>query len=52
MIKNTMHAAKQFLTIKEASHWASDFLKRAVSESNISYLIHYGKVRVILFLLM
>ncbi len=33
------------LTIKEASHWASDFLRRDVSESNISYLVQYGKVR-------
>ena len=40
-----MQRTKQLLTIKEASHWASDFLKRAVSESNISYLIQYGKVK-------
>ncbi len=33
------------LTIKEASQWASDFLKRDVSESNISYLVQYGKVK-------
>ncbi len=36
---------KQLLTIKEASQWASDFLKRDVSEYNISYLVQYGKVR-------
>ena len=35
----------KLLTIKEASQWASDFLKRDVSESNISYLVQYGKVR-------
>ena len=35
----------KLLTIKEASRWASDFLKRDVSESNISYLVQYGKVR-------
>ena len=35
----------KLLTIKEASHWASDFLKRDVSESNISYLVQYGKVK-------
>ncbi|MBI2591317.1 MAG: site-specific DNA-methyltransferase [Candidatus Brennerbacteria bacterium] len=40
-----MQQTKQLLTIKEASHWASDFLKRAVSESNISYLVQYGKVK-------
>lgn len=36
---------KNLLTIKEASRWASDFLKRDVSESNISYLVQYGKVK-------
>src|SRR3989338_4452654 len=36
---------QQFLTIKQASQWASDFLKRDVSESNISYLVQYGKVK-------
>lgn len=33
------------LTIKEASQWATDFLKRDISESNISYLVQYGKVK-------
>jgi hypothetical protein len=41
---STMQQTK-LLTIKEASQWASDFLKRDVSESNISYLVQYGKVR-------
>jgi DNA modification methylase len=36
---------KQLITIKEASLWASDLLKRNVSESNISYLVQYGKVK-------
>lgn len=36
---------KQFLTIKEASLWAQQFLKRDISESNISYLIQYGKIK-------
>lgn len=40
-----MQQTKQLLTIKEASRWASDFLSRDVSESNVSYLIQYGKVR-------
>jgi len=40
-----MQQAKNLLTIKEASKWASDFLKRNISESNISYLVQYGKVR-------
>ena len=42
-IKKT--AQKQLATLKEASQWATDYLERDVSESNISYLIQYGKVR-------
>ncbi len=34
-----------FLTIKEASEWASKYLNKNVSTSNISYLIQYGKVK-------
>lgn len=40
-----MSAQAQHLTIREASIWASEFLKREVSESNISYLVQYGKVK-------
>ena len=36
---------KDLLTIKEASLWASKYLGKPVSESNISYLIQYGKVK-------
>jgi len=36
---------KNLLTIQEASEWASSFLDRNISESNISYLIQYGKVK-------
>lgn len=36
--------ATQLVTIKEASQWATDFLERSVSDSNISYLVQYGKV--------
>jgi len=36
---------KQLLTIREACEWASLFLGRNISESNISYLIQYGKVK-------
>jgi len=31
-------------TIQEAAEWASDFLKKQISSSNISYLVQYGKV--------
>ena len=40
-----MSQTKTLLTIKEASQWASNFLKRDISESNISYLVQYGKIR-------
>lgn len=32
-----MEQKQQLLTIKEASLWASDYLKRDVSESNTNY---------------
>lgn len=37
--------SKSLLTIKEACEWASLFLGRVISETNISYLIQYGKVK-------
>lgn len=33
-----------FLNIKEASNWASQYLGRNVSTSNISYLLNYGRI--------
>ena len=33
------------LDIKEASRWASNYLKRNVTTSNIAYLIQYGRVK-------
>lgn len=35
----------ELLTIKEASIWASEHLKKNVTTSNISYLIQYGKIK-------
>jgi len=35
----------QLIPLKEASTWASDFLKREISVSNISYLMQYGKIK-------
>lgn len=37
-------AVNNLLTINQASNWATSFLRRQISESNISYLIQYGKV--------
>ena len=36
---------RTFLTIEEAATWASSYLGRQVTTSNISYLIQYGKIR-------
>ena len=35
------------LTIKEASIWASKYLNKPVTTSNISYLIQYGRIKKI-----
>ncbi len=35
----------ELLTIQEASKWASKYLNKNVTPSNISYLIQYGKVK-------
>lgn len=34
-----------FLTVKEASLWASEYLKKDVTPANISYLINYGRIQ-------
>ena len=33
------------MTIPQASKWATDYLKKHVTPSNISYLIQYGRIR-------
>jgi len=35
----------ELLTIKQASRWASEYLKKNVTPSNISYLIQYGRIK-------
>ncbi|GMV78805.1 MAG: hypothetical protein AMXMBFR79_19350 [Chitinophagaceae bacterium] len=44
-IKQQVIHEKGLLTIKEASEWASNYLKKNVTTSNISYLIQYGRIR-------
>lgn len=46
-MQNTNVADGQLLSIKEASVWASEYLKKKVTTANISYLIQYGKVKKI-----
>lgn len=38
---------KDLLTIKEASEWATEYLGKTVTTSNISYLIQYGCIKKI-----
>ena len=38
---------QELLSIKEASEWATNFLGKKVTTSNISYLIQYGRVKKI-----
>lgn len=39
--------ASKLFTIKEASVWASKYLNKKVTTSNISYLIQYGRIKKI-----
>ncbi len=39
--------SNDLLTIKEASNWATQYLGKSVSSSNISYLIQYGRIKKI-----
>lgn len=42
-----MLATKNQFTIQEASQWASEYLNKEITPSNISYLIQYGRIRKI-----
>ncbi len=36
--------SREFLSFKEASLWASNYLKKKVTVSNITYLVQYGRI--------
>ena len=40
-----MIETEKFLSIKEASRWASRYIGKDVTPSNITYLINYGRVK-------
>ncbi|MEK6552022.1 MAG: DNA methyltransferase, partial [Bacteroidota bacterium] len=42
-----MIETEELLTIKEASAWATEYLGKTVTASNISYLIQYGRIKKI-----
>ena len=37
--------SQELLSVGQASQWASDYLDRSVTTSNISYLIQYAKIK-------
>jgi len=47
MVRTKMIETDQLLTIKEASDWATKYLGKTVTTSNISYLIQYGLIKKI-----
>ena len=34
----------EFLTVKEASIWASEELNKKITSANIAYLVNYGRI--------
>ncbi len=42
-----MAVTEELLTIKEASDWATEYTRKTVTVSNISYLIQYGRIKKI-----
>lgn len=40
-----MLETQELMTIAEASKWATDYLKKNVTTSNISYLVQYGRIK-------
>jgi hypothetical protein len=36
---------QDLLTISDASKWATEYLKKNVTTSNISYLVQYGRIK-------
>ncbi|MCY4308144.1 MAG: DNA methyltransferase [Rhodobacteraceae bacterium] len=43
-LDNTNNIESDLLTLNAAAEWASDYLRREVSVSNIAYLTQYGKI--------
>jgi hypothetical protein len=44
-IRGSLQNDKKLINLKEASDWASQYLNRAVTISNISYLLQYGRIK-------
>lgn len=44
LVMNEISEIQKLMTVKEASIWATKYLKKDVTTSNISYLIQYGRI--------
>lgn len=44
-MEQTTNKMSEYLSINEASVWASEYLNKKVTTSNISYLIQYGRIK-------
>lgn len=42
---STKVSSRNLVNIQEACRWATEFLRREISPTNISYLVQYGKIR-------
>lgn len=42
-----MIATDELFTIKQASEWATNYMRKTVTTANISYLIQYGRIKKI-----
>lgn len=42
---STISPQKKLVNIQEACRWATEFLRREISPTNISYLVQYGKIK-------
>ena len=40
-----MLSPNQYFTLQQASQWATQYMGKNVTSSNISYLVQYGKVK-------
>ncbi len=45
IIQTTLFDGKELVSIQDASTWATKYLNRKVTISNISYLIQYGRIK-------
>jgi len=45
LFQEILEKDEHLLTIKDASIWATNHLRKNVTTSNISYLIQYGRIR-------